>query len=102
MVAYRAGGAHPHLAAGAAMNRAEIFDAIHVERGRQADKWHGEHPWGFGDCSSPDVPAIVKAAVLSEEAGEVSRAVLDGDENQLRTELIQCAAICVAWLELFD
>lgn len=84
------------------MNHNQIVHAILDERERQNAKWHGQHPWGFGDCSSPDVPAIVKAVVLSEEAGEVSRAVLDQDDNQLRTELIQCAAICVAWLELFD
>lgn len=40
--------------------------------------------------------------VLAEEVGEVMRAVLDGedvDEYELRDELVQVAAVCVAWLE---
>ena len=47
----------------------------------------------------PAVADIVKTAVLSEECGEVARAVLDNDIDQLRTELIQVAAVAVAWLE---
>jgi len=35
----------------------------------------------------------------SEECGEAARAVLDTDIDQLRTELIQVAAVAVAWLE---
>lgn len=81
------------------MNRPDIFRAIGVERTRQLVKWAEPHPWGRGDCSSDDVPAIVKATVLAEECGEVSRAVLDQDVEQLRTELIQVAAVAVAWLE---
>ena len=37
--------------------------------------------------------------VLTEECGEVARAVLDLNDDQLRTELIQVAAVAVAWLE---
>jgi NTP pyrophosphatase (non-canonical NTP hydrolase) len=37
--------------------------------------------------------------VLAEECGEVARAVLDKDDDALRTELAQVAAICLAWLE---
>ena len=59
----------------------------------------GAHDWGPGDCSSPAVADIVKTAVLSEECGEAARAVLDTDIDQLRTELIQVAAVAVAWLE---
>ena len=46
-----------------------------------------------------NVPEIVKATVLAEEAGEVASAVLDRNAPQLRRELIQVAAVCVAWLE---
>ena len=81
------------------MNRAAIFDAIDAERDRQADKWGAIHPWGVGDCSSDGVSAIVKAAVLSEECGEAARAVLEQDDEQLRRELVQVAAVAVAWLE---
>ena len=76
-----------------------IVALINVERSRQKAKWGGPHEWGEGDCSSPLVAPIVKAAVLAEECGEVSRAVLDNDSDQLRRELVQVAAVAVAWLE---
>ena len=81
------------------MNRTDIYAAIDEERERQFAMWGGAHDWGHGDCSSPAVADIVKTAVLSEECGEVARAVLDTDIDQLRTELIQVAAVAVAWLE---
>lgn len=77
----------------------EIALAIDTERGQQRLKWNGEHDWGAGDCSSPDVPIAAKVAVLSEECGEVARAVLDRDSDALRRELTQVAAVAVAWLE---
>lgn len=84
------------------MNRAEIFDAINTERGRQADKWHGTHAWGSGDCSSLEVPFPVKVMVLTEELGEIARAVMEDDIAGLCTELVQLAAVAVAWLEMLD
>lgn len=81
------------------MNRDAINAAIDKERIRQQVKWGGHHDWGMGDCSSPQVAPTVKAAVLSEECGEVARAVLDRDDDALRVELIQVAAVAVAWLE---
>jgi hypothetical protein len=76
-----------------------IWTAIQTERVRQRDKWGAPHDWGAGDCSSPLVARPVKAAVLAEECGEVARAVLDNDNDQLISELIQVAAVAVAWLE---
>lgn len=84
------------------MNRAEIFDAIHVERERQAARWAGEHEWGAGDCSSNRVEITVKAVVLGEEYGEVCRAILEQDQAQLAIELVQLAAVCVAILEWIE
>jgi hypothetical protein len=81
------------------VNRDEAFTAIRAERRRQAEKWGGRHPWGVGDCSSLGVADTVKAAVLAEECGEVARAVLDSDPESLRNELVQVAAVAVAWLE---
>ena len=81
------------------MNFTDIVDAIEQERGRQEELWNRDHPWGTGDCSSPAVPMIVKAGVLGEECGEVMRAVLDQDDDALRTELVQVAAVAVAILE---
>lgn len=81
------------------MNRREVFDLILAERDRQTLRWSGRHPWGEGDCSSDGVPMIVKAVVLGEEVGEVHRAVLEGNVGNLRDELVQVAAVAVAWLE---
>ena len=81
------------------MNRSDIYAAIDAERERQADKWGGPHNWGSGDCSSFDVDDSTKVMVLAEECGEVARAVLDFDVDATRTELIQVAAVAVAWLE---
>lgn len=85
------------------MTRQEVYALIDAERARQSVKWRGPHAWGSGDCSSTDVAPIVKAAVLAEECGEVSRAVLDHladpGGRQLRAELVQVAAVAVAWLE---
>ncbi len=81
------------------MTRDDIAAAIASERSRQAAKWGGDHGWGSGDCSSGRVPEPVKVAVLTEEVGEVARAMLDGDRAALRTELVQVAAVAYAWLE---
>jgi hypothetical protein len=80
------------------VNRQAIYALIDAERERQAAKWSGEHLWGNGDCSSGFVEDIVKVAVLAEECGEVARAVLD-DSDRLADELVQIAAVAVAWLE---
>jgi NTP pyrophosphatase (non-canonical NTP hydrolase) len=80
-------------------DRLPIYSAINAERRRQQIKWEQAHEWGKGDCSSPDVAATTKLVVLAEECGEVARAVLDRDDTALQTELIQVAAIAVAWLE---
>lgn len=79
--------------------RSQVYAAIDCERDRQATKWGRDHSWGRGDCSSPDVDDMVKAAVLAEECGEVARAVLDKDPKHLVDELVQVAAVAVAWLE---
>jgi hypothetical protein len=77
----------------------DVFDLVRLERERQAEIWDGEHAWGSGDCSSQDVPDPVKAAVLAEEVGEVAHAMLEGDRLALRRELVQVAAVAVAWWE---
>ena len=79
-----------------------IHDAIMDERKNQHEKWNHIHAWGQGDCSSPLVDDIVKTAVLNEECGEVARAVLEKDNRNLKEELIQVAAVAVAWLETLD
>ncbi len=81
------------------MTRDEALTAVSTERDRQAALWAGPHDHGHGDCSAPTVPLMVKIAVLAEECGEVARAALDGKPGQMRTELIQVAAVAVAMLE---
>lgn len=42
-------------------------------------------------------------AVLGEEFGEVAREVVEhGDDRELRKELVQVAAVAVAWIEAID
>ena len=81
------------------MNRLEIFELIHEERRRQATLWDKSHGWGWGDCSHP-IGEPVKLAVLLEEVGEVALNVLEKESP--RDELVQVAAVTVAWLEGID
>jgi hypothetical protein len=87
------------------VNAFEITTELLAERKRQDGKWNRPHEWGHGDCSSPDVAMLVKAAVLAEEAGEVVKAVLDAGPDEaatdpdVRREVIQTLAVAYAILE---
>lgn len=81
------------------MNRLEAIALIHDERERQIDKWGRAHQWGNGDCSGDGITPELKTVVLLEEVGEVARAVFERDAWNLREELVQVAAVAVAWLE---
>lgn len=59
-----------------------------VERTRQREKW------GKQEHSAP-----IWHAILSEEIGEVAKALLETDFDALETELVQCAAVIEAWIE---
>ena len=54
---------------------------------------------GLGRLLIGRTPHPVKVAVLTEEVGEVARAALEHDTDGLRLELVQVAAVAVAWLE---
>jgi NTP pyrophosphatase (non-canonical NTP hydrolase) len=69
--------------------------AVLAERVRQEQKWGG----GPGDCSHPDTPDQQRLTVLVEEVGEVARAILQDQPDELRAELVQVAAVAAAWLE---
>ena len=71
---------------------------IVAERARQKDLWAGAHDWGEGDCSSSKVADTTKLAVLTEEVGEVARAILEQSPT-LIDELVQVAAVATAWIE---
>lgn len=83
------------------MTRNEIFLEIEMERERQEIL----HPLPkIKKDDNPEIVALEKfilttefLAVLIEEVGEVGSA-LQGDSD-LKTELIQVAAVCVRWLE---
>lgn len=72
-----------------------VCSEIKAERWRQECKVQtGKIPW---DCADPSVDDDRKLAVLGEEFGEVARALIEGDG--LRAELIQVAAVALAWAE---
>lgn len=65
------------------MSRTTFTQELRAERGRQIEKWgHGNPGWG------------TMIAVLTEEVGEVARALLEADAPNMRTELIQTGAVC--------
>ena len=68
------------------MSMKEILQKIREERIRQDEKWgvqdHDDFIWN---------------AILVEEVGEVSKALLIGGD--LESELVQVAAVTIAWLE---
>lgn len=81
------------------MKRDDIYTLINAERERQNAKWI--RPDGWRDHN------FIKLTVLTEEVGEVAQECLrlaDGDmrasDQSLLTELVQCAAVLVAWLEM--
>lgn len=86
-----------------------ILLAIASERARQERLCEqGKFPW---TCADRYVPNDPKLAVLVEEVGEVARELCEarnmrafGSEHRakLREELVQVAAVCVAWCEALE
>jgi hypothetical protein len=81
------------------------FHAVQAERCRQLELYQDEKiPF---TCDSDDIQLTSKLGVLMEEVGEVAREVNEADNSlrpdealkRLRTELIQVAAVAVAWAE---
>ncbi|MNC09457.1 hypothetical protein D3C75_570800 [compost metagenome] len=71
------------------MTRDQALALINIERQRQ-DRMHPEF--------QPDL----RMAVLSEETGEVGRALQNKDAVNLQEELVQVAAVAVRWLEYLE
>ena len=86
---------------------AHLYEAIADERARQERlRIAGKFPFTCGDRTRS---SLDKLPVLVEEVGEVARAVLQehgtavqDDARELREELIQVAAVCMAWLESLE
>lgn len=77
------------------MNCWDVFGDVAMERGRQDTKWGGRPGIDRRDDAT-------YAAVLGEEFGEVCKAWLERDMDNLREELVQVAAVAVAWVEELD
>ncbi len=75
--------------------RAAVMGRVWSERDRQDELWPEQAP---GASAEPLDTSMV--AILAEEIGEVAKAVLEGKAEDLRTELVQTAAVCVKWLEI--
>lgn len=85
-----------------------VLCAIYIERARQERlRAEGKFP---ATCATPDgLSPEGKLAVLAEEFGEVARHVTEQlidptrlEKRKLRKELVEVAAVCVAWAEALD
>ena len=67
-----------------------VLDLVRTERMQQDSKW--------GEQNHPDLYWL---GILMEEVGEASRAIIEGRgwEEKRDNELIQVAAVAVAWIE---
>lgn len=87
-----------------------VLHDVAVERGRQEAKCREQRELGvdgWRTCADPQLPDDARLAVLVEEVGEVARELCErrignGDTQRLRTELVQLAAVAVAWIEGID
>ena len=73
--------------------RAAFLAAVCGERLRQIRKWGEASQDGFDQKF---------AAILMEEVGEVARALLEGDRENLREEIVQVAAVCARAFERLE
>lgn len=78
------------------IKRFRVLVDVSNERRRQEQLVEdGKFPWTCANLLAPDA---YKLAVLVEEVGEVATALVV-DQSNLRLELIQVAAVAVAWAE---
>jgi len=93
------------------MSRKSIFEDIDAERRRQESIGIRKRAEGIDwrSCADPGMNGgdMTRTAVLAEEFGEVANAALEvgygsGSLAHLREELIQTAAVAVAWVEYLD
>ncbi len=97
-------------------SRARILEDVALERLLQLKKWGVQlHPSGTGGPEAAHVARLLKELcqssgleggagdtwlkILAEEVGEAAEEV---DPEALRHELVQCAAVIVAWVETLD
>lgn len=77
---------------------AGVVSEVMLERARQEELVReGRLRW---TAAHPDCPDEKRLQALVEEVGEVARALHDEEgADRLREELIQVAAVAVAWVE---
>lgn len=78
-----------------------LLEQVLKERERQIVLW-GTEEFLIKETNSFREYLVLKATVLGEEYGEVCRAILDKDPDNLRTECIQVAAVALAIIEGLD
>lgn len=66
----------------------KVLELVRQERVRQQAKYPDDR----------NLPPLFWHAILSEEVGEVARGILEGDHENVKEELIQVAAVAIAWL----
>lgn len=88
-----------------------VLDQVAAERTDQHRKWgEQDHPDGTGGASFIQVAEDIKSQVDQAAAGgiltyrdllleEVAEAFAESDRTKLKAELIQVAAVAVAWVE---
>lgn len=100
------------LPTGALSDTGRVLDLVYAERVRQVEKW-GEQNHPDGTHHSPIHADMVRRDcerafrdgrgtwrhILSEEVAE---AYAETDPEKLRAELVQVAAVAVAWVEAID
>lgn len=91
----------------------DVLCDVRDERSRQDQKWgRQDHPDGTGVGMLAELGAELEAAArhaLSESptyaailAEEVGEALQESNPTRLREELVQVAAVAVAWVQLID
>jgi NTP pyrophosphatase (non-canonical NTP hydrolase) len=80
--------------------RAMVVEKVAAERKRQNElKAQGKFTYTAAD----EVSSVLKLPILLEEVGEVAKALNEGDDlASLQAELVQVAAVAVAWAESLE
>ena len=74
------------------MNREDAIQLVWNERDYQNEKW-GREDGGWNDH------ILKKLAILTEEFGEVAKAINEEQWSEVKQELVDVAAVCISWLE---
>ena len=73
------------------ITRMKVLEAVLAERERQDGNWGDQ-------TNNTDERWTV---ILTEELGEVAREVFEGRSAGMFEEIIQCAAVSIAWAEAY-